>query len=107
MKKRNVAKNGQGRTASRIASTSLAGLAPGLAAPAGKTPAPAPAPAPSLGQILDQSPASDWEKLDPNNTLYMDLPSGRVIIALAPAFAPLHAANIRQLAHEHYFDGAS
>ena len=56
-------------------------------------------------QVLEASQASDWRPLDPANTLYMDLPGGRVIIELAPAFAPLHAANLRTLAREHYFDG--
>ena len=39
-------------------------------------------------QILDASPASDWRRLDPANTLYMELPAGRVVIELAPGFAP-------------------
>ncbi len=41
----------------------------------------------------------------PANTLYLQLPAGRVVIELAPAFAPLHAANIRTLVREKYFDG--
>lgn len=56
-------------------------------------------------QVLEAAKPSDWRALDPANTLYMDLPGGRVVIELAPAFAPLHAANIRTLAREHYFDG--
>ena len=43
--------------------------------------------------------------LDPANTLYMELPGGRVVIELATAFAPLHAANIRTLVRQKYFDG--
>jgi peptidylprolyl isomerase len=35
----------------------------------------------------------------------MDLASGRVVIELAPQFAPLHAVNIRALVREGYFDG--
>lgn len=58
-------------------------------------------------QILDASPASDWRTLDPARTLYMDLPGGRVVIELAPDFAPLHVDNIRTLAHEHFWDGLS
>ncbi|MEZ6024478.1 MAG: hypothetical protein R3C16_13915, partial [Hyphomonadaceae bacterium] len=38
---------------------------------------------PSFGALLEQSPASDWRPLDPANTLYMELPGGRVIIELA------------------------
>lgn len=59
----------------------------------------------ALADILASSPASDWRELDPNNTLYMDLPAGRVVIEMAPLYSPLHVANIKILAHEHYFDG--
>jgi peptidylprolyl isomerase len=59
----------------------------------------------TMQQVLDASKPSDWRPLDPANTLYMDLPSGRVVIELAPAFAPLHAANIKTMVREHYFDG--
>jgi cyclophilin family peptidyl-prolyl cis-trans isomerase len=61
--------------------------------------------APTMQQVLDASKPSDWRPLDPDNTLYMDLPQGRVVIELDPAYAPLHAANIRTLAREHYWDG--
>jgi peptidylprolyl isomerase len=37
--------------------------------------------------------------------LYMELPAGRVVIELAPAFAPLHVRNIKKLAKAGYFDG--
>ncbi len=62
-------------------------------------------PKPSVGDIVKASPQADWRQLDPANTLYMDLPAGRVIIELAPAFAPNHAANIRTMAKEGYWDG--
>jgi peptidylprolyl isomerase len=35
----------------------------------------------------------------------MQLPTGRVVIELAQDFSPLHAANIRTLVRQHYFDG--
>ncbi|MDE2460086.1 MAG: peptidylprolyl isomerase, partial [Gammaproteobacteria bacterium] len=59
----------------------------------------------TMEQILKASKPSDWRPLNPNETLYMDLPQGRVVIELDPAYAPLHVANIRMLAHEHYWDG--
>lgn len=59
----------------------------------------------SAQEILDASPASDWRSLDPANTLYMELEGGRVIIELAPAFAPEHVGNIRTLAHEGFWNG--
>lgn len=52
-----------------------------------------------------KSDDSDWRTLDPDNTLYMELPSGRVIIELAPQFAPRHVENIRALVRARYFDG--
>ncbi len=57
--------------------------------------------------ILDASQPSDWRTPDPANTLYMDLAAGRVVIELAPAFAPEHVANIRTLAKEGFWNGTS
>ena len=61
----------------------------------------------SAQEILDASPPSDWHALDPNNTLYLELAGGRVIIELAPDFAPQHAANIRTFALAGYWNGLS
>jgi peptidylprolyl isomerase len=44
---------------------------------------------------------------DPDNTLYLELSSGRVVIELAPLVAPLHVANIKALARARYFDGSA
>ncbi len=74
-------------------------LAALIAAPA------ATAQAPSAAQILAASPKSDWRELNPMNTLYMDLDRGRVIIELAPSFAPRHVDNLRRLVSDRYFDG--
>lgn len=46
-----------------------------------------------------------WRTLEPDRTLYMELPGGRVVIELAPEFAPEHVENIRTLVRERYFDG--
>lgn len=69
--------------------------------------APAPAKARSMQEILDASKPSDWRTLDPANTLYLDLAAGRVVIELAPDFAPAHVANLRTLAREGYWNGLS
>lgn len=58
-------------------------------------------------EVLDASKPADWRSLDPGNTLYMDLAGGRVVIELAPAFAPAHVANVRTLAKEGFWDGLS
>lgn len=60
---------------------------------------------PTVGEIIKASKPSDWRPLDPDNTLYMELPAGRVVIELAPDFAPKNIANIKTLAREHYYDG--
>src|SRR5450432_3423760 len=80
-----------------------------LVAAAATTPAQPPAVAAPLSsaQLLEQSAPSDWRPLDPAQTLYLETPRGRVIIELAPAFAPRHTQNIRTLVQEKYFDGLS
>jgi peptidylprolyl isomerase len=60
---------------------------------------------PSMSEVLAGTAPSDWRALDPDNTLYLELPSGRVIMELAPAFAPLHVRNIKTLAKAGYYDG--
>lgn len=73
------------------------------AAPTAKPAAPAP---PSMADVLAASKPSDWRVPDPEKLLYLDLAGGgRVVIELAPEFAPKHVANIKLLAREHYFDG--
>lgn len=59
----------------------------------------------TVAEILAASTATDWRRLDPDNTLYLQLPAGRVVIELAPAFAPQHIANLRKLVAARYFDG--
>jgi peptidylprolyl isomerase len=91
------------RRACSVAALTCA-LALALAAPTGTRAADAPAGL-TVAQVLDAARAADWRPLDPQNTLLMDLPAGQVVIELAPRFAPQHAANIRALAHEGYWDG--
>lgn len=62
---------------------------------------------PSASTLLAQSKPDEWRTPDPENLLYLQLPTGRVIIELAPDFTPLHTANIRALVRAHYFDGLS
>lgn len=65
-----------------------------------------PPPYRGMQEILDAAPASDWRELDPERTLYLELEAGRVVIELAPGFAPEHVANIRTLAAGGFWDGA-
>jgi peptidylprolyl isomerase len=59
----------------------------------------------TMTEVLAASKPSDWRELDPQRTLYLELNSGRVIIELAPQFAPTHVANVIALVREGYFDG--
>jgi len=61
----------------------------------------------TMADVIAASKSADWRSLDPQNTLYLELPTGRVVIELNPAFAPKHVANIKALVHEHYFDGTA
>lgn len=63
------------------------------------------APYQGIDEIVRASAPGDWRVPDPENLLVMDLPAGRVVIEMAPAFAPNHVANVRALAREKYFDG--
>ncbi len=62
-------------------------------------------PALSMGELLESSSPEDWREPKPEDTLYLELESGRVIIELAPEFAPEHTQNLRTLAREHFWDG--
>lgn len=42
---------------------------------------------------------------DPENTLFMDLEHGRVVIALRPDIAPNHVARIKELSRDGFYDG--
>jgi cyclophilin family peptidyl-prolyl cis-trans isomerase len=75
----------------------VAALTMDAAAAAGKT----------MADVLAASKPGDWRTLDPENTLYMELAGGRVVIELAPEFAPKHVANVRTLVRGKYFDGLS
>lgn len=43
--------------------------------------------------------------MDLENTLYLDLPDGRVTIELRPDLAPAHVKRIKELARDGYYDG--
>jgi peptidylprolyl isomerase len=59
-------------------------------------------------EIIAAAPASAWKTIRADDLLVMELKNGsRVVIQLAPAFAPVHVANIRALAKAHWWDKAS
>jgi peptidylprolyl isomerase len=58
--------------------------------------------------IVAQAPASAWKTIPADDLLVIDLANGgRVVVQLAPAFAPVHVANIKALARAEYWNGAS
>nr|MBA4771264.1 peptidylprolyl isomerase [Sphingobium sp.] len=58
--------------------------------------------------VVAQAPASAWLPVPPEDLLVLRIRGGhRVVIQLAPAFAPRHVGNIRLLAARHWWDGTS
>jgi peptidylprolyl isomerase len=58
--------------------------------------------------IANAAPASAWRTIPADDLLVMTLEGGgRVVIQLAPAFAPVHVANIRKFAAANYWQGAA
>jgi len=82
--------------------TAVLPLAALQAAPPANEPAGKPL---TTAEVLAASTPADWQPLDAQNTLYLELASGRVVIELAPQFAPNHVANVQALARGRYFDG--
>lgn len=64
--------------------------------------------APSPQEVLDAAPVTAWRDVPAEDLVVMTLADGSVVdYQLAPDFAPVHVANIRQLVRSGYFDGAS
>ena len=59
----------------------------------------------TAAEVIAASGPADWRTPDPANTIYLQIAAGRVVIELAPDFAPQHAENMRTLIREGYFDG--
>jgi len=58
--------------------------------------------------IVAQSPASSWKTIPAEDLMVMDLANGgRIVVQLAPEFAPVHVANIRALARGNYWQGST
>jgi peptidylprolyl isomerase len=69
---------------------------------------PTPAKLPTPNDIVAASPSSAWKTIPADDLLVIDLQNGgRIIIQLAPMFAPVHVANIKALSHAGYWNGAS
>lgn len=58
-----------------------------------------------LGSLFLMTTTTNAADLDPQNTLYMDLKDGRVVIKLMPDIAPEHVARIKELTKKGFYDG--
>ena len=86
--------------AAQAAAAQSASASQGVPPPAGppKTPS----------EVVAQAPAAAWRSIPAEDLMIIDLKSGgRIIVQLAPAFAPVHVANIRLLAKSNHWDGSA
>lgn len=58
-----------------------------------------------FASLMLSGPAVAQTAADPENTLYLDLPWGRVVIAMRPDLAPNHVARIKELTRRGFYDG--
>jgi cyclophilin family peptidyl-prolyl cis-trans isomerase len=64
--------------------------------------------APDPNQAVEGAPAEAWRGIDPGNLLVVELKEGgRVVIELAPVFAPVHVANVRAFARAGWWNNAA
>jgi peptidylprolyl isomerase len=77
-----------------------------LAAPLlmAQAPPPASLTTTSADEIVTNAPAAHWLAIDPDDIMVMDTSAGRMVIQLAPSFAPAHVAAIKTLVRAGRFD---
>jgi len=64
--------------------------------------------APDPNAVVQAAPAEAWRAVDPADLLVIELKEGgRVVIELAPAFAPVHVANVRAFARAGWWNNAT
>lgn len=64
-------------------------------------------PKPTVSSVLEEAPVSAWREVSPDRLLVMTLSSGKkVMIELAPEFAPKTVSNIIKLSRDKFFDGS-
>ena len=58
-----------------------------------------------IGALMSDADAASAIKLDPENTVYLDLKDGRVVIQLRPELAPKTVAQFKTLVREGFYNG--
>lgn len=90
-----------------VSMAAVALAAPAIAQPAAWTPRPVTG-ATEPSEVIANSQPSDWRAIDPENLLVMELAGGgTVVVELAPAFAPVHVANMRLFARAGWWNAAT
>jgi len=83
-------------------------IVPALTLVAAMQAAPPPGPPKTPSEVIAASKPAEWAEIPAEELMVVDLKSGsRVVIQLAPAFAPVHVANIQKLARGGYWQGAA
>src|SRR5579875_201627 len=59
----------------------------------------------AMGTLMSETAGAQTPQLDPNNTVYMDLKDGRVVIQLRPDLAPKAVERVKELCKQHFYDG--
>ena len=78
------------------------------AAASAQTATPAPPKFATPTSVLAESKADEWQAIPADDLMVIDLKDGkRIVVQLAPLFAPVHVANIRALAKLGYWQGAA
>ena len=87
---------------------SLFAAAMSLAPVAAFAQAPAPPKFATPTGVIAESKPAEWQAIPADDLMVIDLTNGqRIVVQLAPLFAPVHVANIRALAKAGYWQGAA
>ena len=58
----------------------------------------------AMGTLMSETAGAQTPPLDPQNTAYMDLKDGRVVIQMLPDLAPKHVERVKTLMHQGFYD---
>lgn len=61
----------------------------------------------SPSEVIAAAADTEWRTLDPDDTVYFELPGGRFVMELAPWAAPRNVENLKAMVRAGYFDGGA